>query len=562
MSKLPPVNAHPATLIALVLFTLVSLGLGVVANVVTSRKKGFLQRYFLGNRSLGALAVALTAAVMSGGTFMGFPSLVYSFGWIVGLWICSYMVAPLTILGILGKRIGQLARKTGAITLPDLFRERYGSPALGLLTSLLVMAFLTINLIPQFKAGAVIVKTVLPFDLPSVTSASLDYGYLIGLAAFSLTVIAYTTYGGFLAAVWTDVFQSLIMAVGVVILLPLAISAAGGLGAATRSGMELAGPGFGFGPGAGRDFHTLGLAFSFFVMWAISGMGQPSTLVRLMAFRNSRTLKYSIIYLAFYNAIIYIGLIFIFVCSRSLLPGLVQAGMSDEVMPRLCVLLANPYVAGLILAAPYGAVMSTVSGFLLIVASGLVRDVYQRFLRPSASEGELALASYGATALVGVLAAVAALRPPEYLQLLIVFSGASMASAFLMPALMGCFWRRASAPGAIASMSVGVLTTVGLYAYGVYLGMQGIDQGIGPPPKPPAFGPYYWLGFDPCVWGLAASLTAGVVVSLMTRPPDHARVSLLFDLQPPDAVAPATAVIHPETFREDETRPAPSESSS
>lgn len=553
MPKLPPVEAHPATLAALVLFTLVSLGLGVVANMTASRKKGFLQKYFLGNRSLGALAVALTAAVMSGGTFMGFPSLVYSFGWVVGLWICSYMVAPLTILGIMGKRIGQLARKTGAITLPDLFRERFGSPSLGLLTSLLIMAFLTVNLIPQFKAGAVIVKTVLPFDLPPATSVSFDYGYIIGLAAFSLTVIAYTTYGGFLAAVWTDVFQSLIMAVGVVILLPLAVSAAGGLEAATRSGMDLAGPGFGFGPGAGRDFHTLGLAFSFFVMWAISGMGQPSTLVRLMAFRDSRTLRYSILYLVFYNALIYIGLIFIFICSRSLLPGLVQAGMSDEVMPRLCVLLANPYVAGLILAAPYGAVMSTVSGFLLIVASGLVRDVYQRFLRPSASEGELARASYGATALVGVLAAVAALRPPEYLQLLIVFSGASMASAFLMPALMGCFWRRASAPGAIASMSVGVLTTVGLYAYGVYLGMQGIDQGIGPPPKPPAFGPYYWLGLDPCVWGLTASLAAGVVVSLATRPTDRARVSLLFDLQPPDSVAPATAIIHPETFQEDET---------
>ena len=51
-------------------------------------------------------------------------------------------------------------------------------------------------------------------------------------------------------------------------------------------------------------------------------------------------------------------------------------------MPRLVIALANPYVAGLILAAPYGAVMSTVSGFLLIVASGLVRDLYQRFLRP------------------------------------------------------------------------------------------------------------------------------------------------------------------------------------
>ncbi len=60
---------------------------------------------------------------------MGFPSLVYTFGWVVGLWIASYMVFPLTVLGVMGKRIGQLARRTGAITLPDLLRERYGSRA-------------------------------------------------------------------------------------------------------------------------------------------------------------------------------------------------------------------------------------------------------------------------------------------------------------------------------------------------------------------------------------------------------------------------------------------------
>ena len=98
--------------------------------------------------------MALTAAVMSGGTFMGFPSLVYTFGWVVGLWICSYMVAPLTVLGVLGKRIGQLSRRTGAITLPDLFRERFGSPALGLLTSLLVMFFLTATSSPSSRRAA------------------------------------------------------------------------------------------------------------------------------------------------------------------------------------------------------------------------------------------------------------------------------------------------------------------------------------------------------------------------------------------------------------------------
>src|SRR3954447_15372209 len=166
MNNAEAIHAQPPTLIALGIFTLISLGLGIVANLV-QRKGSFLEKYFLGNRSLGAFAVALTASVMSGGTFVGFPSLTYTFGWVVGLWICSYMVAPLTVLGVLGKRIGQLSRQTGAITLPDLFRERYGSPALGMLTSLLVMAFLTCNLIPQFKAGALIMKIVMPAETVS-----------------------------------------------------------------------------------------------------------------------------------------------------------------------------------------------------------------------------------------------------------------------------------------------------------------------------------------------------------------------------------------------------------
>src|SRR4051794_23884021 len=156
-------HAQPPTMVALILFTLGSLGLGVVANFA-QRKGSFLEKYFLGNRSLGAFAVALTAAVMSGGTFMGFPPLVYTFGWVVGLWICSYMVAPLTVLGVLGKRVGQLSRKTGAITLPDLLRERFGSPTLGMLTSVLVMFFLVCNLVPQFTAGARIMKIALPSD--------------------------------------------------------------------------------------------------------------------------------------------------------------------------------------------------------------------------------------------------------------------------------------------------------------------------------------------------------------------------------------------------------------
>jgi SSS family solute:Na+ symporter/sodium/pantothenate symporter len=539
MNDANPIHGEPATFLALVIFTLISLGLGVVANLVGSRKAGFLQKYFLGNRSLGAFAVALTAAVVSGGTFMGFPSLVYRYGWVIALWIASYMVAPLTVLGVLGKRIGQLARRTGAITLPDLLRERYGSPALGLLTSLLIMLFLTCNLIPQFKAGGLIMKLVLPVEAVSWAAAAnpgttVDVAYYIGLAVFAATVVAYTTYGGFLAAIWTDVFQSIIMAVGVMILFPLAMMASGGLTAATQAGIEQTDVGYAFGPGAGMTFHPIGLAVSFFFMWAITGMGQPSTMVRLMSFRDSKTLRYSIIYLTIYNLLIYVPLIFIFIAARSIVPGLANP---DEIMPSVVIKLANPYVAGLILAAPYGAVMSTVSGFLLIISSGIVRDVYQRFIRPQASEKEIEWASYSATVAVGVLVAVIALNPPKYLQLIIVFSSTGMAASFLMPVMLGAFWSRATHQGAIASMAVGAATTLGLYGAGLWL--AGGESFI----------PYFLLGLDPCVWGLTASLVAGIAGSLLSPPPDPARMALLFDAQPPTAPAPATLDLHPEIVR-------------
>jgi sodium/pantothenate symporter len=547
----PALHAKPPTLIALVLFTLVSLGLGVVANLA-AKKGSFLKKYFLGNRSLGAFSVALTAAVMSGGTFMGFPSLVYSFGWVVGLWICSYMVAPLTVLGILGKRIGQLSRRTGAITLPDLFRERFGSPSLGLITSVLVMFFLSVNMVAQFAAGARIMKIILPSEAAQAIfredlSGTGGPSYLLGLLIFTLTVVAYTAYGGFLAAIWTDVFQSIVMAVGVCLLFPLAMAAAGGLSSATYAGMAQTDAGFAFGPGAGRTFHPITLGFSFFVMWAITGMGQPSTMVRLMAFRDSRTLRYSILYLSVYNAIIYIPLIFIFVAARSILPGLAS---SDDVMPSLVIKLANPYLAGLILAAPYGAVLSTVSGWLLIIASGLVHDLYQRFLRPRASEREIARVSYTATIAIGLLVALLAINPPKYLQMIVVFSSAGMAAAFLAPAVLGAFWRRMNAAGAIASMLCGAGVTLFLYLVGRF-GREAFLLANVLPPNPDIgpkseWAPYYLLGFDPCVWGLSASFVVAVVVSLLTRPPDPRRVSLLFDVQSPDAPAPATLDLHPD----------------
>src|SRR6185295_12184100 len=72
------------------------------------------------------------------------------------------MVVPLTGFAIIGKRIAQISRRTGAVTVPDLFRARYGSPAAGLVCSLLIIVFLSIMMIAQFKAGATVMKEAWP----------------------------------------------------------------------------------------------------------------------------------------------------------------------------------------------------------------------------------------------------------------------------------------------------------------------------------------------------------------------------------------------------------------
>ena len=130
--------------------------------------------------------------------------------------------------------------------------------------------------------------------------------------------------------------------------------------------------------GAADGFLPLSLVISFFFMWAIAGTGQPSNFVWLMAFNSARTLRFSIATMAVHYSLIYFPLIIIFCCARILLPGM--EAESDRIMPAMVVFLTEnagiAWLGGLLVAAPFAAVMSTVDSFLLMISSALVRDVY------------------------------------------------------------------------------------------------------------------------------------------------------------------------------------------
>ena len=94
---------------ALVAFGCYLVGVFVLAWLANrvQAKKEFASEYFLGSKGLGLWAFALTAAATSasGGSFMGFPSLIYTHGWVVGWMLAGYILVPPVCLGLLAKRM-------------------------------------------------------------------------------------------------------------------------------------------------------------------------------------------------------------------------------------------------------------------------------------------------------------------------------------------------------------------------------------------------------------------------------------------------------------------------
>ena len=468
-------------------------------------------------------------------------------------------------MGLFGKRLNQVARRTDAVTLPDIFRDRYDCPWLGMLTTILLIFFLVVYLVAQFKAGGVLVQTLMA-DVPLFQAASgtmdgiagrlegVTSGYLGGLGVFAAAVVFYTAYGGFRAVVLTDVMQGIVMGLGVVVLLPLALCAAyvylapvspgeapsdPYAGREVREaepfrlsqlaeGLEKVGehlrhtePAALTAPGAKAietengttfgPFLPLGMAISFFFLWPIAGAGQAGNMLRLMAFKDSKTLGRAIFTVSVYYGMIYLPLVMIFVCAKTLPLEIEQ---SDQAMPAMALFSAPPWLAGILIAAPFAAVMSTVDSFLLMISSAIVRDIYQRTINPEVSEKAVKRASLATTVVVGALVMLLAINPPKFLQDLIVFGSSGQAATFLVAMGLTLYWPRANATGTACAMVAGFVAVAGLYTVGR------LQTGV--------FQPWTPLGLHPFMWGLVGSIAGGVAGTLVSAPPESALVRKYF----------------------------------
>ncbi|WP_037411025.1 sodium/pantothenate symporter [Shewanella fidelis] len=403
------------------------------------------KRFFIGGAFLGGplLALTLVATYTSAGSFIGGPGAAYKFG-LSWVWLAVIQV-PVVILalGVLGPKF--LAQKQRYSTIIEWLDARYHNHWLSMIAMLsLVIGFIAMIAV-QFIGGARL--------LAGVTGIS----YELGLAVFVLTVLAYTLTGGFRAVVLTDALQGMVMLLGLFILLAVILSQpqlGDLLEQTTHNTPELVSP---HGVGAALGWPMM---LSFWVLICFGTMGLPHTIVRLLAVKDTKSLKRGMIW---GTIICFLMTLIPHLCGffgRVLFPEL---AIPDEIMPTLIAELMTPFWAGILLAAPIAAVMSSVDSMLLQSAVSIVRDGAVRAY-PQMSATRQVRFTQAVMLVITVLACFWAVQPPDMIVWINLAAFGALQAVFLWPIIAGLFWPSVSARSALIAMCSGLISYLALQA--------------------------------------------------------------------------------------------------
>lgn len=421
---------------------------GVAFYAYRKRQGGsFLSEYYVGSRSMSGFVLAMTTAAtyVGASSFIGGPGAAYKYG--LG-WVLLAMIqvpAVLLALGALGKKFALLARKYNAVTINDLLLARYQNKFVVWIASLaLLLSFFAMMTVQFIGAGRLLETT-------------LGVPYQTAVIIFAVTVGIYTFIGGFRAVVLTDTIQGLVMLVGTFLLLGGVIYAAGGIENAVNT-LETINPQL-IQP-YGIDERPLDFTFmtSFWVLVCFGLIGLPQLAVRSMAYKDSASLHKALVIGTLVVSLLMFGMHLAGVLGRAVIPDL---KIPDQVIPTLMIQVLPPLVAGIFLAAPMAAIMSSIDSLLIQSSSTLIKDLYLA-VKPEAVDNEAKLKRFSTmtTLTFAVLLVFAALNPPDMLIWLNLLSLGGLEATFLWVIVLGLYWKNANATGAISSMLAGLTSYV------------------------------------------------------------------------------------------------------
>nr|WP_267207680.1 sodium/proline symporter PutP [Corynebacterium sp. Marseille-P8863] len=412
--------------------------------------------YVLGDRGLNPFVAGLSAGAsdMSGWLLMGLPGALFVSGmselWIViglflGSWANWKWVAP---------RLRAYSEvSNNSITLPSFFenRTRDTSRVLRIVAAVIIIFFFTFYVSSGMVSGG------------RYYESTFGGNYLVGMLIVGSITVLYTFIGGFLAVSYTDVVQGGLMFLALLAVPIMALVAVDNPGEIFSYATDHA---YGPWPEGNTDYFNLVAGVSAAtiignIAWGLGYFGQPHIVTRFMALKSpaqaTSARRTGMIWVAIcYAGAVFTAMVGTMFFSQTTHSVTDQSGY-ETVFLDLARILFHPLLAGLVLTAVLAAIMSTMSSQLLITSSALVEDLF-RIFRKDPSHTTLLVASRTMVVLIAIVAMIMAARPSDTILGLVGFAWAGFGAAFGPVVFASLYWRRLTAPGAIAGMIVGAVT--------------------------------------------------------------------------------------------------------
>lgn len=535
-----------------------------IAVAIWSRAKSTGEFYVAGKHvSPFANGMATAADWMSAASFIsmagiiafkGMDGSVYLMGWTGGYVLLALLLAP-------------YLRKFGKFTVPDFIGDRYGSQTARIVAVVCAIFISFTYIAGQMRGVGVVFSRFLEVDI--------TLGVIIGMGL----VFFYAVLGGMKGITYTQVVQYCVLIIAYTIpAFFLAFMVTGNpipqiaLGSTDESGIGLIAKLDGMLTDLGFEKYT-GYNQSMLNVVCITGAlmlgtaGLPHVIIRFFTVKRVKDARTSAGWALLFIAILYTTAPAIAIFARTnmlnTVPGVAydqapswvhsweESGLitwedknsdgiidytpfetNELVIDRDIMVLANPEIAGLpdwvvalVAAGGLAAALSTAAGLLLVISSAVSHDLVKRVMLPDISEkSELALARIAAAVAV-VCAGLLGIWPPDYVAAVVAFAFGLAAASFFPAILMGIFWKRFNAQGAICGMVVGILSTGG---YIVYFKFMGGDEES------------WLLGISPegiGVVGMLLNFGVSIPIALLTKPPSKEIQMLVEDIRLPESIS-------------------------
>ncbi|WP_305971310.1 MULTISPECIES: sodium:solute symporter family protein [unclassified Mameliella] len=464
----------------------------------TSESTSTMSEYFLGGRGMGGILSALSYSATTYSAFMmvGLAGLTYK-GGVGALGFEIVYFAGVSLVAIFGPRFWAVGRKYNFVTPSEMLGHRYGSRWVAVLAGVTSLVFL----IPY---SAVQLSGV-GYLLSGMTDGGISFG--AGIVVATVLAIFFSYVAGIRSVVWTDSLQALVMIVASVLVGVLVVSELGGFFGMFETLAEtrpevLTVP----GPGLFSFTTFLGLALP----WFFFSISNPQVSQRLFMPASLGALRRMLlIFLCF-------GLVYTLVSVTWGFSALVAFPELERADLATATLLSSDYVPPLlgviVMIGILAAAVSTIDSILLTLSSVFARDVYGNVATGADDAHQLKIGKWVIPVISLLALGFAAM---EFSMIAILSVAASAGLVVVVPSIIGAFfWKRATAWGALVSITGGVAFVLIMYSTGNKL--FGLNAGV--------------LGFP------FASILF-VVVSLMTKPSSTAVTDGFVESEAEDMVA-------------------------